>query len=337
MSPVTGGAARRRLRYATVATMSAMALLLGGAALIVPWQAAGAQGQPAPRDSARRDTLPRPTRPDTVTLPSRPGEGRVTPGLDTLRADSPLRDGRRSAADSAARDSLVARQLREQQERLARGGDGGRNPAGRVGLLVDRLRLSSVGLLGGAAWPTRVEGTRLYGVEADYGEVLRGVRLVFQLSYWSSRYTRAARDGLAAQVGTVVRDPTNDARVELPEILASNLSFAIDGRWRPGALARRGAGSRVRPYLSGGLGVHLPNAQGAPISGTFVEQSLDGIALGVSGGAGVDVAFLPTFLLTMHARYDLFNGAHFPSLRAGLGYVLDPSSWRGQPRPEARR
>ena len=47
------------------------------------------------------------------------------------------------------------------------------------------------------------------------------------------------------------------------------------------------------------------------------------MAVGVGASTGLDLALLPNVTLTMHARYDLFNGAAFASLRAGASYVFD--------------
>jgi hypothetical protein len=69
--------------------------------------------------------------------------------------------------------------------------------------------------------------------------------------------------------------------------------------------------------------VHLLDVQGAPLTGTFVERALDGVALGVAGSAGADLLLRQTLQVTGQLRYDLFNGAHFASARAGVSYVLD--------------
>jgi hypothetical protein len=195
-----------------------------------------------------------------------------------------------------------------------------------IGALVDRLQLTTIGATAGAAWPRRVESAMLYAVHADYGELVSGVGVVFGVSYWTSRYTAGAQRGLADAVAGVVRDPTGDARVDIPRIRASALSFSVDGRWHPPIFSawRAGPSARFRPFVGAGLAVHFPNTEGAPLTGTFAEQTLDGVALGLAGSTGFELAVLPNFQLTMHARYDLFNGTHFPSLRAGAGYVFEP-------------
>ncbi len=234
---------------------------------------------------------------------------------DTIRADSVRADSlRRLPSDSAARDSAVARAMRA---RTAAG-----SAFDRVG--IDRLRLSTVGGAVGLAWPRRAEPTRLYAVHADYGEIARGVHLIFQTSYWSSRYSDAAVRGLAEEIGRALgTDPP-----ALGRIRTSDLALATDVRWMPGEgrAARRGATgdpAALRPFLGAGFALHFLDVEGEPLNDTFVEQALDGVGLGLAASTGLDIALLPNVTLTMQARYDLFSGAHFASLRAGGSYRFD--------------
>ena len=287
----------RRARVAGDRPRRHAGIIACGALLLAALPLTGSAQERAPRDSTRR---PRPTTPDSGTL-------------DTLSIDSPRRDGRQAAADSAARDSTIARQLRETARTRA---------VTRLGPLVDRLRLTAVGASGGSAWPRRVSPSSLMAVQADYGSLVPGFDLVFTVSYWQSTYSEGARRGFANALAQFA-----GAEVPLPAIRSSVFTFGVDGRWRPALLTGiRGPASRIRPFASGGLAVHFPNAEGAPITGTFVEQQLDGVALGLAGGVGTDLVLLPNFQLTMLARYDVFNGAHFASLRAGASYLFEP--WR---------
>ncbi|MGZ8493106.1 MAG: hypothetical protein ACXWZS_12980 [Gemmatirosa sp.] len=236
---------------------------------------------------------------------------------DTTRADSARTAAdslRRVPSDSTARDSAVARALRAN----APGG----TIFDRIG--IDRLRLSTVGASAGVVWPRRVEATRVYAVHADYGEIASGVHLIFQTSYWSSHYSDGAVRGLAAAIGRA----TGTEAPTLGRIRTSDLALATDVRWLPGEsrAARRGAAgdpAAVRPFLGAGFAVHFLDVEGVPINDTFVEQALDGVGLGLAASTGLDVALLPNVTLTMHARYDLFSGAHFASLRAGGSYRFD--------------
>lgn len=316
MTSATRGSDGVAARHVATTRIAAIAALLLGTVLVA--QRGDAQSPRTPRDTVRapgRDTTRR------APVDSLPGTRNpaipTQPPLDTLPIDSPRRDGRQAAADSTARDSLIARQLREARRTGA---------ISRLLPVLDRLTLTGIGASAGGAWPRRVDGTSLVSVHADYGAAHPAFDVLFTVSYWRSNYVLGARQEFARQVAAYAGRPPGDT-LPTPSIRASAFSFAVDGRFRPAMLGLdRWRARRLQPFVSGGLALHFPNAEGAPITGTFVEQSLDGLALGVAGGAGLDLVVLPNLQLTMLARYDLFNGTHYASLRAGASYLFE--RWR---------
>lgn len=186
----------------------------------------------------------------------------------------------------------------------------------RLGL--DRLRLSTIGVTGGVVKPAEIEAASLVSVNADYGEVAPGWRVVFSATYWSSHYTDATVRRLADSLTAIVVDPTGDARVEVGPVRVSVIGVSGEARWSPWRGRRL-----VRPYLGGALGLHAVNAEGRGISGTFIESALDNIAGGVAVLAGGDLLLIPNLSVGMQARYDLLSGARFGSLRAGASYVFN--------------
>ncbi len=193
--------------------------------------------------------------------------------------------------------------------------------AGRFAL--DRLRLSAVGTSAGVAMPDQVSATSLYDVHADYGEVARDVRAVFGVTYWSSAFRGAAVGEFARSIAAAAANGGAPPAVSIGRVRASDVALHADLRWRPRTLGGWRTPGALRPWLSGGGAVHLLDVQGAPISGTFVERALDGIAFGVAGALGLDLVLTPSVQFTGQARYDLFNGAHFGSGRVGVNYVFD--------------
>lgn len=185
---------------------------------------------------------------------------------------------------------------------------------------LDRLRLTAVGVGGGVVKPTQMEGTEAYAVHADYGELAPRWRVVFSATYWGSRLTDKAVRAFADTLRKSVTDPTGDFTVELGRVTVQDIALDMDLRWAP----RRER--RFRPYLSGGVGAHVLNAEGRAISGTFVERALDNITAGVTTSAGVDLVLIPQLSIGMQARYDLLSGARFGSLRAVGSYLIRPPS-----------
>ncbi|HEY0970619.1 MAG TPA: outer membrane beta-barrel protein [Gemmatimonadales bacterium] len=192
-----------------------------------------------------------------------------------------------------------------------------RTPSVREALGIDRLQLSSVGAWGAQVWPTDIEPTEAVGLQADYGEVFPGWRVVVGVSYWKSRFDEGVVQRFADSLAAVVNDPTGDATVEVGRVSVSVLAATAEARWSP----LRGR-HRWRPYLGAGIGAYAQNAEGRPVSGTFIESALDNIAAGFAASAGADVRLLPNLSLGMQARYDLLSGTRYASLRAGASYVF---------------
>lgn len=187
----------------------------------------------------------------------------------------------------------------------------------REALGIDRLQLSSVGAWGAWVKPADIEPTESVGVQADYGEPVPGWRIVVGVSYWKSRYEPGVVQRFADSLRAVVNDPTGDATVEVGRVSVSVLAATAEARWSP----LRGR-QRWRPYLGAGIGAYAQNAEGRPVSGTFIEDALDNIAAGIAASAGADVLLLPNLSFGMQARYDILSGSRFASLRAGASYVF---------------
>jgi hypothetical protein len=182
---------------------------------------------------------------------------------------------------------------------------------------IDRLRLRAVGMSAAYVKPSQIEATESSGVHADYGEVVPRWHLVFGVSYWHSRFEPDVVQRFADSLRAIVVDPTGDAQVDVGTVRVSSIAVTADARWSP-----RPGRPRLRPYLGLGLGAHAQNAEGRPVSGTFIESALDNIVAGVAASAGADVLLLPNLSLGMQARYDLLSGSRFASLRASASYVF---------------
>lgn len=182
---------------------------------------------------------------------------------------------------------------------------------------IDKLRFTALGAQVGRVNPHGIQPTTSYSVQADYGELTPGWRIVFNATYWGSRfrdrYVRAYADSLL----NAIDDPTGDARVELGKITVSDIVLGAD--------ARRTllASAWIKPYLGGGIAAHVVNADGKLIDGTFVERATDIIAVGVAGIAGADIGVIRHISVGVQARYDFLSLARFGSLRVGASYFFD--------------
>ncbi|MEJ7809389.1 MAG: hypothetical protein WKG32_03130 [Gemmatimonadaceae bacterium] len=190
-------------------------------------------------------------------------------------------------------------------------------------LNLDRLKLAAIGVSTGPVYPSRAEAARIYTVQADYGEITKRWRVVFLASYWGSNFTDAVVARFARQLERSVIDPSGDDTVRIGRIRVSDISLETDLRWTPRP-------HRVlRPYLGGGVGAHVINAESRFIENTFVESALDNIAAGLAAVAGLDIAPISAFTLGVQGRYTLVSNARFITARAGFSYFFNVS----QPTP----
>lgn len=189
---------------------------------------------------------------------------------------------------------------------------------------IDKLRFSSLGLQVGRVNPHGIEPATSYSLQVDYGEITPGWRIVFNATYWDSRFRDRNVRAYADSLRNAIYDPTGDAQVILGDITVSDIALGADARrtFLPSAW--------LRPYLGGGVAAHVVNADGRLIDGTFVERATDVIAIGVAGIAGSDIRLTPHIALDAQARYDFLSLARFGSLRIGASYFFD------NPRPRTR-
>jgi len=184
--------------------------------------------------------------------------------------------------------------------------------------------------------PTQMEGTSAYALNADYGEITPGWRVVFSATYWDSRLTNETMQRFADSLrkSVVLVDPAQEFRIDLGRVSVSDVALDMDLRWQP----RRFASAVLRPYVSGGVGAHVINAEGKAIAGTFVERALDNITAGLAASTGVDLVFFNKISVGMQARFDLLSGARFVVLsEASLGSPRAVGSSLVRPNPARAR
>lgn len=186
-------------------------------------------------------------------------------------------------------------------------------------LNLDKLRLSALGGGGGVMKPSQMLATEAFQLHSDYGEIVPSWRVVFHATYWESRYTDRAVEKFAAQFRTSVVDPAADDSLRRAQIKVSDIAVTADLRYSPWQSAV------LRTYIGAGAGVHVLNGEGRYISQTFIENSLDNIAVGVLALGGADIALLPRLSVGAQARFDLLSGISYASLRViGSYHFRDP-------------
>jgi opacity protein-like surface antigen len=175
---------------------------------------------------------------------------------------------------------------------------------------LDKLRLEGFGAVVGPVSPSTVVSTQSYGAQADYGEITPHVRVGFSAGFWSSRFTDKVVEQFIQQLKLSLSNPEDS--IKFDRVKVSTISVEADIRYVP-----TNTHAAVRPYVGGGVGLHIVNAESKLIQGTFVESALDNIGAGISAIAGVD--FLPTHRVSvgLEARYTVLGTLRFGTVRAG--------------------
>jgi opacity protein-like surface antigen len=175
---------------------------------------------------------------------------------------------------------------------------------------LDKLRLEGIGGVVGPVSPSTVVSTQSYGAQADYGEITPHLRVGFSASFWSSRFTDKVVQQFIDQLALSLSNPADS--IKFDRVKVSTISVEADLRYIP--TNTRGV---VQPYVGGGLGLHIVNAESKLIKGTFVESALDNIGAGISAIAGVDFLSTHRVSVGVEARYTVLGTLRFGTVRAG--------------------
>jgi len=175
---------------------------------------------------------------------------------------------------------------------------------------LDKLRLEGIGAVTGPVSPSTIVSTPSYGVQADYGEITPHLRVGFSGSFWSSHFQDKTVRRFITQLEESLSNP--DDSIKFDRVTISTISIEADLRYTP--TASRAA---VQPYIGGGLGLHIVNAESKLIRGTFVESALDNIGAGLSAIAGVGILPAHRVSVGVEARYTVLGTIRFGTVRAG--------------------
>ena len=181
-------------------------------------------------------------------------------------------------------------------------------------LNLDKLQINSLGVFGGHMIASQLEPTNLIAVQADYGELAPGLRIVFNASYWQSRFRDGVVQAFADSLRKSLSDPTG--QVVASRINLYDVAFGADVRYTPVY------SGEIKPFLGIGAAAHVINAEGRLINGTFVERSLDDIATGLYATGGVSFKLFRHLGLEAAARADLLSGFRSTQVRAGTVYYF---------------
>jgi hypothetical protein len=185
-------------------------------------------------------------------------------------------------------------------------------------ITFDSLQLSALSVDVGSVRPRQVVPATIFGIAADYGKLSQSLRLRFEGSYWESRLTDDVTRAFTDSLRHIITDPSHDDAVVYSQVNMYDVTMGLSARWIPMQ------SSVFQPFIGAGVGVHVINAEGPLIDGTFVERLFDTISTGLFGEAGMLFKPLPRFGVDGRLRVDLVNGFRAVSARAGGVYYFGP-------------
>ncbi|HEX9730293.1 MAG TPA: hypothetical protein VGA37_17495 [Gemmatimonadales bacterium] len=189
-------------------------------------------------------------------------------------------------------------------------------PVAAQGLLeqfsYEGLRLSGIGLDIGAVFPDRLATEVSGALRVDMGAFAPRIRTMVSVSYFRSRFDQDEIDRFEQRLAGVV-NAAGSFSIDVGEVRWTNFAIDLDLQY----LFARGG---VVPYLGLGMGVHVRNADGAAIDGTFVEDALETIAASLNVTTGLDVELMQGLWITSDVRGMLSSGLIAASVRGGFMY-----------------
>ncbi len=192
----------------------------------------------------------------------------------------------------------------------------GQSLGSRIGF--DSLQLSALSLDVGHIIPSQSEAATIFGIAADYGRLSSTLRLRFEGSFWESRLTDRVVQSYLDSLRRRITDPSRDDVATPSRVNFYDVTMGVGARYLPMQ------GTVFQPYAGAGIGVHVINAEGPLIDGTFVERLFDNISTGLFVESGVVFKPLQRIGVDARIRGDLVNGFRSVSIRAGGTY------WFGQ-------
>jgi hypothetical protein len=184
------------------------------------------------------------------------------------------------------------------------------------------LSFRGFGLDGGYLWPTRVDPTYSVGLRVDMGYAGPGLRIVPNVTYWSSSLVGSEVTELEDRISDLVeaQTGTRPSVLDLGTVDYRDIAVGVDAHivWD----------SLFDLLTYGGLGVtaHLLEASGDAIDGTFVEDALDSVSAGLNLHFGMEYPMTNRFRIYSVAKYEVASDLQYFHVRAGWQLMTGPNA-----------
>lgn len=186
----------------------------------------------------------------------------------------------------------------------------------------DVLSFRGFGLDWGYLWPTRVDHTGSFGLRFDMGYAGPGLRIVPNITYWSSPLDQSEITDLETRIASLVAEQTGGPppALDLGEIDWRDLAIGVDAHivWH----------SLFGVLTYGGLGVagHILDGKGAAIDGTLIDDLLDSVTAGFNLHFGAEYPLNDRFRIYSLAKYEVLSDLQYFTVRTGWQIMTGPNA-----------
>jgi len=186
----------------------------------------------------------------------------------------------------------------------------------------EHLSFRGFGFDAGYLWPTRADPTYSLGLRIDMGYAGPGLRIVPNVTYWSSSLIASEVTELEDRISQLIQNQTGlpPSSLDLGTIDWRDIAIGVDAHivWD----------SLFDLLTYGGIGVaaHLLNGQGAAIDGTFVEDALDSVTAALNLHFGMEYPVTPRLRIYSVAKYEVMSDLQFFHVRGGFQIMTGPNA-----------
>jgi len=185
----------------------------------------------------------------------------------------------------------------------------------------DNLRFRGFGLDWGYLWPSRVEGTGSVALRLDLGYAGPGLRIVPNVTYWSSALEGKEITELEDRIASLIaQQGGGPASLDLGTIEWRDIAVGVDAHvvWD----------SLFDVLTYGGLGVtaHVLDGRGSAINGTLIDDLLDSVTAGFNLHFGMEYPVSNRFRLYTVGKYEVLSDLQYFTARAGWQVMTGPGA-----------
>jgi hypothetical protein len=186
----------------------------------------------------------------------------------------------------------------------------------------EHLSFRGFGLDWGYLWPTRVNRTGSFGARFDMGYAGPGLRIMPNVSYWSSPLQDGEITELEDRIASLIAEQTGGPApaLDLGQVKWRDVAIGVDAHvvWD----------SLFDILTYGGLGVtaHILDGDGPAINGTFVDDLLDSVTAGFNLHLGMEYPLNDRLRVYSIGKYEVLSDFQFFTARVGWQLMTGPNA-----------